>query len=281
MKKRLLIVGAVGAIILGVVLVYAALGGFAGPLTSEEAQSELEALLRETVEGDDAVRNGVFLVDAPDLDIEGVWAAGIADERDGTPMTTETPFISASIGKLFTAATVLALVEEGVLSLDDNVTEWLDPAVYAGIPVGGGDRALSEVTIRRLLGQRSGIPDYFEGETADGTPNVMELLEEEPDRTWTPLSLLAYTKEHFEPAGVPGELFTYADTNYDLLGLIVEEATGEPFHEIVEEEVLQPLGLRDTWYYARTDPPRPDLAPYADVWLQDANAARTASLSLD
>ncbi len=158
-------------------------------------------------------------------------------------MTTGTPFLSTSIGKLFTAVAVLSLADEGVLSLDDSVTEWLDPGVYSGIPVEGGDPALQEVTIRRLLGQRSGIPDYFEGETADGAPNGLDLVDDDPERVWTPSALLTYTKEHFDPAGAPGEVFTYSDTNYDLLRLIVEEATGLPFHEVVAEKVLRPLAL--------------------------------------
>jgi D-alanyl-D-alanine carboxypeptidase len=283
MKKWLLIVASAALVIVvvGAVLAYAAMGGFAGPLTPEEATVKLETLLRETVTGDEALRNGVLLVDAPKLGVEGAWAAGVADARDGTEMTTATPFLSASIGKLFTAATVLSLADEGVLSLDDSVIEWLDPDVYSGIPVEGGDPALQEVTIRRLLGQRSGIPDYFEGETADGAPNVLDLVDDAPERVWTPSALLIYTKEHFDPAGAPGEVFTYSDTNYDLLGLIVEEATGLPFHEVVAEKVLRPLALQDTWYYARTDPPHPDLAPYADVWLGDVNIARAPALSLD
>jgi D-alanyl-D-alanine carboxypeptidase len=283
MKRWLLIVASAALVIVvvGAVLVYAAMGGFAGPLTPEEATAKLETLLRETVTGDEALRNGVLVVDAPKLGVEGAWAAGVADARDGTEMTIGTPFLSASIGKLFTAATVLSLADEGVLSLDDSVTEWLDPDVYSGIPVEGGDPALREVTIRKLLGQRSGIPDYFEGETADGAPNVLDLVDDDPERVWTPSALLTYTKEHFDPAGAPGEVFTYSDTNYDLLGLIVEEATGLPFHEVVAEKVLRPLALQDTWYYARTDPPHPDLTPYADVWLGDVNIARAPALSLD
>jgi D-alanyl-D-alanine carboxypeptidase len=283
MKRWLLIVASAALVIVvvGAVLAYAAMGGFAGPLTPEEATAKLETLLRETVTGDEALRNGVLVVDAPKLGVEGAWAAGVADARDGTEMTIGTPFLSASIGKLFTAATVLSLADEGVLSLDDSVTEWLDPDVYSGIPVEGGDPALREVTIRKLLGQRSGIPDYFEGETADGAPNVLDLVDDDPERVWTPSALLTYTKEHFDPAGAPGEVFTYSDTNYDLLGLIVEEATGLPFHEVVAEKVLRPLVLQDTWYYARTDPPHPDLTPYADVWLGDVNIARAPALSLD
>ncbi len=283
-RKRWLAAAAVALLaipIVGSAGIYAALGGFGGPLKPAEAEAKLEAMLRDVVANNKAVRNGVLRVEAPALGVSGAWAAGVADERSGAAMTENTPFLSASVGKLFTAATVLALAEEGVLSLDDDVTMWLEPEVYAGLPAAGGDAALTEVTIRRLLSQRSGLPDYFEGKTADGSPNLQKLLTLEPDRVWTPLELLDYTKEHFAPAGAPGEVFTYSDTNYDLLGLIVEAATGQPFHAVVEAKILQPLGLRDTWYYSHTNPPQPDLAPYADVWLGDINSARTPVLSLD
>jgi D-alanyl-D-alanine carboxypeptidase len=283
MRKWLLIAVAVVLVlaIVGSVLVAAAMGAFAGPLTPEEATLELENLLYHTVAGNSGLRNGVLLVDAPQLGVEGAWAAGVADARDGSEMTAATPFLSASVGKLFTAATVLSLAEEGLLSLDDSITEWLPPDVYSGIPVEGGDPALHEVTLRMLLDQRSGIPDYYESETTDGAPNVFELLVQEPDRVWTPQSLLAYTKAHFGPAGAPGDAFLYSDTNYDLLGMIVEEATGQPFHQAVAERVLRPLALQDTWYHAQTEPPRSGLAPWADVWVGDTNLARVPALSLD
>jgi D-alanyl-D-alanine carboxypeptidase len=241
----------------------------------EQAESELEALLRKTVTKNETIRNAVLLVESPELGINGAWAAGIADERSGAEMTVATPFLSASIGKLFTATLVISLAEEGILSLDDSLVDWLDASLIAGIPVQGGDTALGDVTIRRLLAQRSGLPDYFEGQTADGAPSIFELLVEAPERIWTPILLLDYVKSHYEPTGAPGEAFLYADTNYDLLGLIVEEATGQAFHEVLAERIFQPLGLQNTWMYTRSN------APYADVWIEDFNAARAPALSLD
>ncbi len=284
MKRRRLVIvlsAILALLILGGMAAYGAMGGFAGPLTPAHAETMLADLLRSTVANDNAVRNAVLRVEAPELGLSGVWAAGVADARSGAAMTDSTPFLSASIGKLFTAATVMALVEEGVLSLDDDITMWLEPETYAGLPIEGGDVALREVTIRRLLGHRSGLPDYYEGKTVDGAPNLKELLILEPDRTWTPLDVLAYTKEHFSPVGVPGADFVYADINYDLLGLTIEAATGQPFHEVVAAKVLRPLGLHNTWYHAFMDPPDADLASYADIWLGNVNIAHKPSLTLD
>lgn len=277
-------------------MVFGAFELFDQPITPALAEAELASLLENTVTRDESLRNGVLLVEAPVLGVNGAWAVGVADEHDGTAMTVDTPFLSASIGKLFTAATVLSLAEDGVLSLDDTLTDWLDPSVTTGIPIARGESALENVTIRQLLSHRTGIPDYYESETADDAPNVATLLVEEPDRTWTPESLLQYTKDHFEVAprpedDLPGELlpgddFLYSDTNYDLLGMIIEEATGQPFHEVVEARVLQPLQLEDTWYHSRTNPSRSGPADqddhaYADVFFGDVNLAGVPALSLD
>ncbi len=240
-KWQLLVLVVIALLAVAAVVAYLVQRATSAPLTSQEAEAKLQKLLYDKVAGDDSLRNAVLLVNAPSLGIDGAWAAGVADERDSSPMTPDTPFLSASIGKLFTAATVLSLADDGVLSLDDSLVDWLPPDVYSGIPVEGGDDALQQVTIRMLLAHRSGIPDYYEGETADGAANVNELLVREPNRTWTPQTLLDYVKAHYEPAGAPGESFTYSDTNYDLLGMIVEVAAGRPFDEAVETTVLQPL----------------------------------------
>jgi D-alanyl-D-alanine carboxypeptidase len=257
------------------IIVLVVLAGCSRSSSPEEAEAALEAMLNRTVARDRGVRNAVLLVDAPKLRVNGSWAAGIAYEENGTAMTVRTPFLSASVGKLFTSSLVLSLVEEGILSLDDSIVDWLDPSLIAGLPVEGGEAAFDEITVRRLLGHRSGLPDYFEGRTADGATNVFELISEAPDRSWTPRLLLDYTKEHYEPAGKPGEIFLYADTNYDLLGFIVEAAIGQPFQEVMAERIFEPLNLRNTWMHAFSD------AAYADAWKQDFNAAGIPALTLE
>jgi D-alanyl-D-alanine carboxypeptidase len=257
------------------ILVLLVLAGCSRSSSPEEAEAALEAMLNRTVARDRDVRNAVLLVDAPKLRVSASWAAGVAYEGSDTSMTVQTPFLSASVGKLFTSALVLSMVEEGLLSLDDSIVDWLEPSLLADLPVEGGEASLGEITVRRLLMHRSGLPDYFEGRTADGAPNLFELITEAPDRRWTRPLLLDYTKEHYEPAGKPGEVFLYADINYDLLGLIVEAADGKPFQEVMAERVFQPQHLGNTWMHAFSD------AAYADAWIGDFNAAGTPALTLE
>ena len=251
-------------------------------LSPERAEEKLARAVERVVARDPLIHNAVLHVSSAPLGLHGTWAAGTAQATTDAPMTAETPFLSASVGKLFTAATVLALAERGTFSLDDDLTVWLDADLIADLPVQGGTAALSGVTLRRLLSHRSGLPDYFSDPTADGAPNLAALLTEAPDQVWTPEALLRYTAAHFAPAGRPGEGFHYADTNYILLGLVIEAATGRPFHSVVRAEVMAPLGLVNTWYY--THEAAPDTAvllPSADAWVGDQNVAGTGALSLD
>lgn len=257
------------------IFVLVVLTGCSRRSSPEDAELALEAMLSRTVARDKGVRNAVLLVDSPKLGINGSWAAGIAYEGDDTAMTVQTPFLSASVGKLFTSSLVLSMVEEGVLSLDDSIVDWLNPSLITDLPAEGGEASLDEITVRRLLTHRSGLPDYFEGRAADGAPNIFELITEAPERRWTPRLVLEYTKEHYEPAGKPGEVFLYADTNYDLLGFIVEAATGKPFQKVMTEQIFQSLNLGNTWMHAFSD------TPYADAWIEDFNAAGTPALTLD
>ncbi len=189
-------------------------------LTPEEAAAKLDRALAEAVTDDPDVHGAAMWVDAPRLGLQAGFAHGLADTRAGTPMTVDTPFYSASVGKLFVATAVHALAAAGRLSLDDPLTKWVPLEEVAGLPVTGGDAALARVTVRMLLGHKSGLPDYFSGPSADGAPRLFELLAREPTRTWTRQDLLDYTRAHYAAAGAPGERFEYADTNYDLLGLV-------------------------------------------------------------
>lgn len=130
-------------------------------------------------------------------------------------------FRIGSITKTFVAATVLRLAEEGMLSLDDPLGRWVaEPARFG------------DVTLRQLLGHTSGVPEY----TASG--DFFEQL----DRPWTPEEMIA-SIDRQAPDFPPGTGWRYSNTNYILLGQVVEAATGEPYGAVVRDLVLDPAGL--------------------------------------
>lgn len=169
-------------------------------------------------------------------------------------LAADQPFFIASTTKLFTAALVLGLADDGRLDLDAPLGVLLPPADWAGVHVWRGVDRSGELTIRQLLSQTSGVADYF-GEAPRGGASILDSLVAGVDRAWTPLEAVARAREigpRFAP-GTPGKAF-YSDTNYQLLGRVVEAATGQTYGRVLAERVLEPLGLRDTWLWTGAVP---------------------------
>src|SRR5699024_4199200 len=127
-----------------------------------------------------------------------------------------------------TGATALSLVDSGDLSLDDTVGEWLPDLSAAWHPV----------TLRQLLGQTSGVPDF------GASPEFGEAVGESLTAAPQPEDLLAMAGDvtEFEP----GERYEYSNSNPFVTALMVEAATGENFADMLAERVLEPLGMDDT-----------------------------------
>jgi D-alanyl-D-alanine carboxypeptidase len=170
-----------------------------------------------------------------------VWAGSSGVERDGlTRLTADSEMVIGSVTKTFVAATVLELVDEGTLSLDDSVRQFL-PEVR---------QVSREITIRQLLDHTSGLADVFNDATRRG-------LEEHPERAWSTPQLLAALHA---PWYQPGEGWAYANTNYYLLGMVVERVTGSTLEQELQRRFLDPLALRSTRTLTADDP-RSALAP--------------------
>jgi D-alanyl-D-alanine carboxypeptidase len=191
----------------------------------------------------DAVHaTGVVGVQAAALQ-DGVsdWAsAGVARVEGELALTRQSRFRIASTTKTFVAAATLQLVEQGALSLDDTVEQWL-PGVVTG-PLHDG----SGITVRQLLQHTSGLANHVDDqvallEGATSADEVRALLE----RAWSADELIALALAH-PPQFAPGEGWAYTDTGYVLIGQVLEAVTGETWHTRVESQLLAPLGLSDT-----------------------------------
>ena len=209
------------------------------PEVVTELQAEIDAL---TAEG---FPPGVIMwIDAPDYQFEG--ASGSANLVDGTPMPPEGAFRIGSITKMFTATVIMQLAEDGVLTLDDPLALWL-PDVAAQLPYG------DQITLRHLLTHTSGLFNVVEHESYyadiftemvvdEATGNVMlDCVERDPNDT---LARYVYGKEaQFEP----GTQWRYSNTNYTLLGMIIEAATEMPLAEAYRTNIYEPLGMTSTF----------------------------------
>jgi D-alanyl-D-alanine carboxypeptidase len=195
-------------------------------------------------------------------DGEMVWYGSAGRHRDATtPLAPTDPLVIGSVTKTFVAATILQLAEEGRLSLDDELGEHL-PAMSS---------INREITIRQLLDHTSGLADVFNDTTRRG-------LEEHPEHAWT-------TKEVFKtlhaPWYEPGEGWAYANTNYFLLGLIVESVSGATLADELERRFLGPLALQDTRMLTGAADDEGPLAPAWSTifWASGAMSASAADLA--
>ena len=184
---------------------------------------------------EDAVDAGLPGVVMAIRDRDGAWegAAGFADLGRETPMQTCHRTRIASVTKTFIAATVLALAEEGLLDLDATVAEML-PGERDRLP------HADEVTVRQLLSHTSGVYNFLD------VGLVLELFNR-PGRTWTVAECYDHALGH-DAAFAPGVDWSYSNTNYILLGWIIEAAKGRPHEDVMREEIFEPLQMRSTSY---------------------------------
>ena len=172
-----------------------------------------------------------------DSEPSGAWfgAAGLADADTGEAMTADSRFCIGSIAKTFVAVVVLQLMEEGTIDLDASIDTYLPGNLPLAIPPIPN---AEQITVRMLLNHTSGIPEWL-------TEDVITQLVEDLSTVWDVEELLSIAFAQnmlFEP----GEAFTYSNTDYTLLGLIIEELTGISWIDQVGARILDPLGLSDT-----------------------------------
>ena len=149
----------------------------------------------------------------------------------------------ASITNLFTTTSILTLLEQQELSLDDKIIKFFDPNTLNGIHIYKGVDYSSELTISNLLFQTSGLPDvYLEGK--DCMKN--RIIEEDFFITFSnTINMVKDLKPHFAPK--EKEKSYYADINFDILGKIIEKVSGLTLSEAYKNYIFEPLGLSNTY----------------------------------
>jgi len=180
---------------------------------------------------DDAIEHGldgiIVYVDQPGED-PSLYAAGWKNRADRVPADPQALFKIGSISKLYIAAATAKLVSDGTLSLDDTLADYL-PEYEDRIE--NADR----ITLRMMLQHRSGIPDFTDH------PDY-PWFETLPDRD----AYLEFALD--EPADFePDSRYRYSNTNYLLIGTILDKVLGYSHHQYIHDEILQPLGLTHTY----------------------------------
>jgi len=173
---------------------------------------------------------GVAFRDGSSLGVAAGWADTTRRER----MTPDHLLLQGSVGKTYVSAVALQLVSEGRLSLDAPVASYL-----GGLPWYGRLPNAQGMTVRMLMNHTSGLQRY---EFSDAFTRD---LTAQPQRVWRPEELLAYLDGAAAPFA-PGAGWDYSDTNYIVLGIIIERLTGHRYYDEARRRLLEPLGLAST-----------------------------------
>jgi D-alanyl-D-alanine carboxypeptidase len=209
-----------------------------------------------------------FAMHIPAPDINYAYSSTVPDQR----------FHSASVGKLMTATLIFMAIEQGKLSLDRTIQTILEPRTLDRLFVFKGQDYQNEITVGHLLGHLSGINDYFDSRTFDGSLFVDDFLKN-PDTFWKPGDLLDFTRNRQSAVASPGQKFFYSDTGYILLGLIVETIYQMQFHKVLDTYIFNPAGMQETtlcFYGAGFD--QKALAP---LYINGVDVRLFTSLSCD
>ncbi len=161
-------------------------------------------------------------------------ATGLADREKATPMAPDAILLQGSVGKTYVAAVALQLADEGKLDLDARIANYVgDADWFERLPNS------ADITVRMLLNHTSGLVRY------EFQPAFTRDLTANPDKTWRPAELLEYILGTAAPFHA-GAGWEYSDTNYIVLGLVVEKIAAARLEHLIRDRLLRPLQLART-----------------------------------
>lgn len=242
-----------------------------------DSKKKLEMLFQSELNKEN-VHNAFLGVYSPSHHIDWNFAGG--EFQNGKEVTAENPFYCASIGKTFTATAIAILQEQNSLNFNDKISKFLPAEIIENLHVLDGTDYSQEITIAHLLQHTSGLPDYFEGKTIDGSPNAMQQIFRDSAKFWLPAEMIGLAKEKMKPLFAPGTGYNYSDTEYVLLGLIIENVSKMPLHHFLRLRIFEPALMQNTSMYLRSKPIK-DTDNMAEIWVGKYRIGRMTSLTAD
>jgi D-alanyl-D-alanine carboxypeptidase len=208
-------------------------------------ESSIKDLFSKQVQKDSRIKNAFLLVHSEQVDLH----VNIAEGNTG-----DVP----SVGKLFTSVMIGMLHEQGTLTFGSKISRYLDRELMKELHLFKGTDYSDDIEIRHLLNQTSGLPDNFYP--------LFDRLLKDPEFTITPRGAIEWAKQNLTPSAPPGKKAYYTDTNYHILGLIVENVTGTPFHKALKEMIFSPLGMKHASMLHASEPMVDPKLPIADFY---------------
>ena len=207
---------------------------------SPEIKSKLNNIVTESVDNKN-IFGCIFNVECGDNTFSWSGSAG--------NMTEQTRYFIASTTKLYITAILLKLISEGQIDLDDKISNYIPSETISGIHNYKGVDYSDKITIKHLMAHTSGLPDYFEEKTETGKTLHQELSLGH-DSSWDFEKVIDDVKK-FKPKFKPGtpKKALYSDTNYQLLGKIIEIKTNKTIGDALKDYIFSPLNLKNSYLY--------------------------------
>ena len=213
------------SVVLAVLLVTGSFVAGAGPASADSSDGSIDAFIDEEMPASGVPGLAYAVVD--DGEISAAGARGVATMGEDRTVTPDTPFLTGSISKSFTALAVMQLVEAGTVDLDATIAQYLD--AFAGRPAGA-------ITIRQLLSHTSGFSTMQGNDVrADGGAGS---------------GALAHRVDQIAdiaPAHEPGRGWEYSNVNYQILGRLIEVVSGQEYQAFVTARILEPVGMENSF----------------------------------
>lgn len=278
MRKILTIVLVVVILALAGVFLFVKINS--SPIDTAGAKEMIQNLVRKDVQNSKDITGATVMVYSDKLNLNDVYAFERDNSDNVVAAQPDTPFHVASIGKTFTAVLIAKLQEAGKLEFSDKISSYLDADTLKELFVFEGVDYQGEVTIQQLMNHTSGIGDYFADPAESGQP-IEELLVTEPNRLWSPMDLIDFTRDYQSAVNKPGAVYHYSDTGYILLGLIIEKVSEKPFHQNLKDEIFTPLQMDDSYLMFYSEPKNLPKKEIAKIWFHDTEVSKFNSLSVD
>ena len=159
-------------------------------------------------------------------------------------------YFIASVTKLYVTAVIMALVEEQKVNLDEKIAAYLPSSYVEKLHVLKGTDYSNQITVKHLLANTSGLPDYFTHKE-QGKPSASSLLLRGTDEPWSLEKTISYIKK-MTPKFAPGQKgkAAYSDTNFQLLGKIIETVTGKSISVVFKDYIFDKVGLCHTYVFS-------------------------------
>lgn len=189
---------------------------------------------------------------------QGIWTGASGLSYQNHPVTPEMEFGIASNSKLFTSVVLLKLAENGLIDLDDPISQYI--ANYTNVN--------PSVTIRQLLNHTSGVSDPI------FVAPMFDLILAEPEHVFTEAEVLSYLGS---PLSAPGAAYNYSNVNYILASMVAQSASGAPIDQLIRSYILAPLNMDSTFY----DIAEPEVGTIAHRWYNGVDYHDTSRVSLN